>query len=95
MEARGARGRIGDMEENQARSPKLAHVTIRDLLWLTLVVAIVLWFQYARPISVERYQMEHNAGMGRLIILDTATGKIWNRHADNNWTSVPTPNDRK
>jgi len=83
------------MDENQARSPKLAHVTIRDLLWLTLVVAIVLWFQYARPISVGRYQMEYNAGMGQLIMLDTATGKTWNRHADNNWTSVSTPNDLK
>ena len=52
--------------------------SIRDLLWLTAVVALALALLYARwPSGSGRYQMTSGGAEGPRFILDTATGKIW------------------
>ena len=64
--------------------------SIRDLLWLTAVVAVVLWALYARPSTAGRYSMENNQ-MGQTFILDTATGQCWVRDQIGRWTDAASP----
>lgn len=63
--------------------------TIRDLLWLTVVVAVALTAFFAKPRSPGRYQMTRSDD--GLILLDTATSQCWERDRYGTWTNRPTP----
>ncbi|HUE71746.1 MAG TPA: hypothetical protein VMP01_12740 [Pirellulaceae bacterium] len=59
--------------------------SIRDLLWLTVVVALAVALIYVkRPIATGRYQMISGAE-GQNYILDTTTGKIWAQSGYQPW----------
>ena len=49
--------------------------SIRDLLWLTTLVAVVVWSRYERPNTPGRYTMELNQASYHTYLLDTAKGK--------------------
>jgi hypothetical protein len=53
--------------------------TIRDLLWLTALVAVALAGWFARqPAMPGRFQfIETRPGDGPWLLLDTATGQTW------------------
>ena len=69
--------------------------SLRDIFWLTLVVAIFLWFQVGRPRTANRYQMEIYAAQGTVIMLDTATGIVWERDINGHWSAGAAPSDLK
>jgi hypothetical protein len=65
--------------------------TIRDLLWLPLVEAILLAWRFSHPVpAAGRYQLMPRPGF-RPWLIDTATGHIWEQVSDSRWTDVPTP----
>ena len=56
--------------------PAMKQFSIRDLLLLIVIVALVLgWWLDRRPV-LARYQMVANSN-GTTYILDTATGQAW------------------
>ena len=72
--------------------------SIRDLLWLTAVVAIVLWALYGRPTAVPpttgrfmlvRVQLEPI--QGKTVLVDTATGQCWFQANNGMWIDEKTP----
>ena len=65
--------------------------SIRDLLWLTTLVAVVVWSRYERPSTPGRYTMELDQGSFRTYILDTATGQLHVRDSNSNWTDATPP----
>lgn len=65
--------------------------SIRDLLWLTALVAVVLWARYERPTAPGRYVMEHHPGLFQTYVLDTATGQGWVRDSGGNWADATPP----
>jgi len=71
--------------------PGWLNFSIRDLLWLTTVVAVVVWSRYERPGTPGRYTMELNQGSYHTYVLDTATGQLWLRDSNGNWTDVTQP----
>jgi hypothetical protein len=53
--------------------------SIRDLLFLIVIVALILgWWLDRRPIPA-RFQMQ-SAGNGPVYVIDTATGQVWAQH---------------
>jgi hypothetical protein len=61
------------MERTRLAKP---HFTIRDLLWLTVVVALVLALIYTKqPSAAGRYQLILPQEKGGYLI-DTVTGKV-------------------
>jgi hypothetical protein len=53
--------------------------SIRDLLFLVVIVALALgWWLDRRPVAA-RFQIEA-AGNGPVYVLDTATGQVWAQH---------------
>lgn len=62
------------------------HFTIRDVLWLTAVVAAGLGVAlYNRPSppaakQVGRFQIIDDSKNGYIYLLDTATGEVWQRY---------------
>jgi len=71
-----------------ATYPMRLRFTIRDLLWLTLVVAILLAWRFYRPTpTAGRYQWIGMNGDNSPMIMDTADGSIWWAHRQDgrNW----------
>ena len=67
--------------------------TIRDLLWLMVVVALALALFYSnRPTASGRYQFAID-GDGTKYVIDTTNGKILHmgRHTDGHWVEYPSP----
>jgi hypothetical protein len=75
--------------------------SIRDTLWLTTVVGLVIALIYTkRPQGpppqppVGRYQMMSDPKSGYVFLLDSATGQTW-KYYSGSWTddrpSVPAP----
>jgi hypothetical protein len=53
--------------------------SIRDLLFLIVIVALILgWWFDRRPIPA-RFQMQGD-GNGPVYVIDTATGQVWSQH---------------
>ena len=64
--------------------------TIRDLLWLTVVTALVVALIFTkRPIHPGRYQLVDGA-KGRHVV-DTTTGRIWWQRRPDEWIELPSP----
>jgi hypothetical protein len=54
--------------------------SIRDLLFLILIVALALgWWLDRRPVSA-RFQMHATNDIA--YVVDTATGQVWSQHTD-------------
>jgi hypothetical protein len=72
--------------------PGLLSFTIRDLFWLTAVVAIVLWALYTKSATSGRYVMEYHQDVRETFLLDTATGQCW-KSDDNRgtWADAKSP----
>ena len=70
--------------------------SIRDLMFLTVIVALVLTVIYVKwPSGQGRYQMTSGDG-AKVFILDTTTGKIWLQYFDNDdWHEYKSPNYSK
>ena len=80
--------------------------SIRDGLWLTTVVALVMALLYsnrsAQPtplpapipavMPIGRYQLMSDPKSGYVFMLDTATGKVW-RYSSGSWTKGELPVD--
>ena len=65
--------------------------TIRDLLWLTAVVAILLAWRFNHPApAVGRYQIIPRPGFLPLMF-DTATGRVWEQVNTNKWSELNSP----
>jgi hypothetical protein len=65
--------------------------SIRDLLWLTTLVAVVVWSRYEHRNTPGRYTMELNQASYHTYVLDTATGKLCVRDSNGNWTDATPP----
>ena len=63
-------------------------IHLRDFFWLVLVVAIILWSQYARPIVPGRYTWDNDEKSGHQFLLDTATGRCWDRNTNGIWSDT-------
>jgi hypothetical protein len=50
--------------------------SIRDLLFVVIIVALVLGWSFDRRPATGRFQLGGTAQSG-ILVLDTATGKIW------------------
>ena len=62
--------------------------TIRDLLWLTALMAVVLAWRFSRPQpQIGRYQRIDKPD-SRSLIFDTATGRVWEREPSG-WEEQP------
>jgi|KBSMisStaDraftv2_1062788.scaffolds.fasta_scaffold882990_2 hypothetical protein len=64
--------------------------SIRDLLWLTALVAVVLWSKYGSNEKPGRYLLYHDPAYAETHFLDTATGACWIRTNDSSRTWTPT-----
>jgi hypothetical protein len=63
--------------------------SIRDLLFIIVIVALLLgWWLDRRPIPA-RYQMVANPN-GTTFVLDTATGQVWHNNEGEFFTPKPT-----
>ena len=65
--------------------------SIRDLMWLTALVAVVLWALYAKRETHGRFAREYYPDQLQTHVFDTATGKAWVRDPGGNWTEVTPP----
>ena len=65
--------------------------SIRDLLWLTALVAVVLWSIYGNDEKPGRFLLHYDAAYGQTQFIDTATGECWKRDADGKWISMMPP----
>ena len=76
---------------SESPKPGWLSFTIRDLMWLTVVVALVMALIYVKwPSGQGRYQM--TSGGSKTFFLDTTTGKIWAQYSDNgDWHEYPSP----
>ena len=72
--------------------------SIRDLLWLTAIVAVVLWALYGRPAAlppmsgrfmIVRVQLE--PVQGKTSLVDTVTGQCWWQDNRGVWIDEKTP----
>jgi hypothetical protein len=71
----------------------VAKFSIRDLLWLMTVVALVVALIYAKqPVAAGRYQLVV-ADSGVKYFLDTATGQCWLQIPGKGWEPGKTPLD--
>jgi hypothetical protein len=67
--------------------------TIRDLLWLTVVVALALTFFYVnRPTASGRFQFVIDSN-GTKYVIDTTNGQILHMgdHTNGKWMEYPSP----
>jgi len=75
-------------------TPRFYQVSLRTLLELVFVAAIVLGFFYWRNVPRDqpgRFQIEAVEN-GQILFIDTATGKVWRGSAfGQNWQSISTP----
>ena len=76
--------------------------SIRDLLWLTAIVAVVLWALYGKPAAgpptsgrfmIVRVQLEQS--QDKTLLLDTATGQCWWQDNRGIWIDEKTPPSQK
>ena len=59
--------------------------SIRDLLFVVVIVALVLgWWLERRPVPA-RYQLQMTNG--HACVLDTATGQVWEKGFESGYTS--------
>src|SRR5204862_5211405 len=76
-------------EMSETTKPGWLSFSIRDLLWLTALVAVVLWGLYSKPaapVAPGRYIFEKgNEQAGETFLVDTATGECWVRNISGNW----------
>jgi hypothetical protein len=66
--------------------------SIRDVLWLTVVFALVLALIYVKqPVATGRFQIVVDGGTN--FVMDTTTGKIWwwGAHTNGEWKEYPSP----
>jgi hypothetical protein len=64
--------------------------SIRDLLFLVVIVALALgWWLDRRPVAA-RFQIEA-AGNGPVYVLDTATGEVWSSTSSGRAFRQPKP----
>jgi hypothetical protein len=55
--------------------------TIRDLLWLTLVVGLAVgWWLDHKRLTGAHYSFTTEAGGSRTVLLDNDSGESWERH---------------
>jgi hypothetical protein len=72
----------------------MAKFSIRDLLWLMTVVALVVALIYVKqPVAAGRYQLILSSDARVKYFLDTATGKYWIQTPGNGWEPSKTPLD--
>jgi hypothetical protein len=67
--------------------------TIRDLLWLTVVAALIVALLYVkRPVATGRFQLVVDGGRTKYV-MDTTSGKIWWWGAQTNgeWVEYSSP----
>jgi hypothetical protein len=87
------------MDENQYKAPAATlKLAIRDLLWLTVVVAIGLgwWLESRKPTpsaalppQVGRWQLSTNGDRDDVMV-DTVTGECWYfRKSEGTWYKRP------
>jgi len=66
--------------------------SIRDILWLTVVAALVVALIYVKqPVATGRFQLV--VDRGTKYVMDTTSGKIWWWGAQTNgeWVEYPSP----
>jgi len=80
---------------SDASRPGWLSFSIRDLLWLTALVAVVLWSKYGSHEKPGRYTQQMNPNQGQTFILDTATGQCWLRDVNGGWTDATPPAIKK
>ena len=87
------------MEEGSRPRQRFWQLSLRDLLWLTVVVALAAaWYvdrdQRVRSNSPGRYQAfavpVGDSGSSRTYLLDTQTGQCW-RLSGQNWVRYANP----
>jgi hypothetical protein len=66
--------------------------TIRDILWLTAVVALIVALIYVKqPVAAGRFQLVVPQHAPKYVF-DTTTGKIWiQAHHHGEWYEYPSP----
>jgi hypothetical protein len=78
-------------------TPCFYQVSLRTILELVFVVAVIFAFLYWRNVprpEPGRYQVDA-IDHGMVLYVDTATGEIWRGSAfGQSWQQVPTPPDR-
>ena len=79
------------MTENPERRWYQLSFSIRDLLWLTALVAVVLWSKYGTQEKPGRYLLHYDAGHSQTQFIDTATGACWKADGDGKWSSMMPP----
>ena len=78
--------------------------SIRDVLWLTVVVGLAIALIYANrppaplppPPPAGRYELMSDPKSGYVFLLDSATGETW-RYSGGSWTNgdLPVPSQPK
>jgi hypothetical protein len=75
-------------------TPRFYQVSLRTIMELVFVAAVVLAFFYWRNVPRDepgRYQLEA-VGNGQVLYIDTATGTVWRGNAyGQDWQSISTP----
>jgi hypothetical protein len=70
-------------------TPRWYQLSLRTLLEITAVVAVVLAFAYQRNGAVGRFQIINGTtpGAGQTtFMVDTATGKVWTFEYNSTWS---------
>jgi hypothetical protein len=68
---------------------RLPQFTIRDLLWLTVLVAMGLVWFFQKPNQPGRYQL--GTDHSHALINDTATGRCWMLGDNGRWGDTASP----
>ncbi len=69
-------------------------LSLRTLLEIVAVIAVVLAFAYQRGGTAGRYQMlssPNHGGASGVYMYDSATGRIWQQEYDGTWTPADMP----
>jgi hypothetical protein len=82
----------------------LMQFSIRDVLWLMTVAALVLALVYTKrplpapvpvpqpPVVIGRYQLMSDTKSGNVFLLDSATGRTWRYYATEKvWEDTKSP----
>lgn len=64
--------------------------SIRDMMWLTVVVAMAFAWYFVKPNTPGRYTIGIDPGRNSALLVDTATGQCWERYGKE-WIDIGNP----